>query len=165
MPGEIETAHNFQRDIFRDVSRPLLGGVECDDANRVVVLAGHQVANDSFEIGFADIDLGKCGARFPVIVDDKIKCLIVAARHNRRDKAPAYKNSKRNGYRENLNTKPRRRNRSRLPPTALAMISGERFGAGFGMGALAVSASVIVATRTMSEIGVPVHVADMSELT
>jgi hypothetical protein len=45
------------------------------------------------------------------------------------------------------------------------MISGERFGAGFGMGALAVSASVIVATRTMSEIGVPVHVADMSELT
>jgi hypothetical protein len=32
------------------------------------------------------------------------------------------------------------------------MISGERFGAGFGIGASAMSASVIAATRTMSEI-------------
>jgi hypothetical protein len=35
------------------------------------------------------------------------------------------------------------------------MMSGERFGAGFGMGARAMSASVIAATRTMSAIRVP----------
>jgi hypothetical protein len=64
------------------------------------------------------------------------------------------KNSKRNGYRENLSTKPRRRNRSLLPPTALAVISGERYGAGFGIGACAMSASVVVAMRTVSEIRV-----------
>jgi hypothetical protein len=42
------------------------------------------------------------------------------------------------------------RNRGRLPPTALAMISGERF----GIGAREMSASVMAATRTMSEIRV-----------
>jgi hypothetical protein len=34
------------------------------------------------------------------------------------------------------------------------MISGKRFGAGFGIEARAVPASVIAATRSMSEIGV-----------
>jgi len=70
--------------------RAVLGGVERDDANRVAVLAGHQIADDRFEIGFADIGFGECRAEVSVIVDDEIKILIVAARHNRRNKAPAH---------------------------------------------------------------------------
>jgi hypothetical protein len=133
MPGEIETAHNFPRDILRGILSPMFGGVERDDANRVAVLAGHRIADDGFEIGFPDIGFRECRAEVSVIVDDEIK---------------------RNGCRENLSTKPRRRNRSRLPPTALAMISGKRFGVGFGIGARAVYASGIAATRSMSEIRV-----------
>jgi hypothetical protein len=37
---------------------------------------------------------------------------------------------------------------------SLAVISGDRLGAGFGKGAGSMSASVIAATRSMSEIGV-----------
>jgi hypothetical protein len=48
-------------------------GVECDHANRVAVLAGHQVGDGGFEIGLADIGLGECRAKRPVIVDDDIK--------------------------------------------------------------------------------------------
>jgi hypothetical protein len=40
MPGEIETAHNFLRDILRGILRPMFGGVECDDADRVAVASG-----------------------------------------------------------------------------------------------------------------------------
>jgi hypothetical protein len=84
MPGEIEAAQNFPSDILRGIPRPMFGGIECDDPNRVAVLAGHQVVDGSFEIGLAEIGLRECGTRFPVIVDDEIKSLIVAVRHNRR---------------------------------------------------------------------------------
>jgi hypothetical protein len=134
----------------RCVSRPTLRNIEGDDSNRVAVLAGHQIADDGFEVGPIDIGFRKCGPQVSKIVDDEIKGLIVTARHIDGTKLRPIKNSKRNGYREKLSTKPRRRNRSRLPPTALAVISGE----GFGTGARAMSASVIAATRTMSEIGV-----------
>src|SRR5229473_3624426 len=97
MPGEIETAHNFPRDILRGILSPMFGGVERDDPNWVAVLAGHQIADDRFKIGFADIGFRECRAEVSVIVDDEIKILIVAAWHNRRDKAPVHKNSKRNG--------------------------------------------------------------------
>jgi hypothetical protein len=54
--GKIETAHNFPRDIFRGILDPMLGGVKCDDANRVAVLAGHRLMvvsrSASPEIGF-----------------------------------------------------------------------------------------------------------------
>ena len=49
MPGEIEMAHNFPRDILRGILGPMFGGVKCDDANRVAVLAGHQVVDGGFE--------------------------------------------------------------------------------------------------------------------
>src|SRR5450631_2056396 len=112
MRSEIETPHNFTRDILRGILSPMFGGVERNDANRVTVLAGHQVVDGGFQIGLADVRLGECGARCSVIVDDEIEGLIVAARHNRRNKAPVHKNSKRNGYPENLSTKSGRRNRS-----------------------------------------------------
>jgi hypothetical protein len=51
MPGEIETANNFQCDILRGVLGPMFGGVKRDDANRVAVLAGHQVVDGGIEIG------------------------------------------------------------------------------------------------------------------
>ena len=38
----------------------MFDGVVRDDANRVAVLAGHQIGNGGFEIGFADIGFGEC---------------------------------------------------------------------------------------------------------
>jgi len=49
-------------------------------------LTGHQV-----EIGFADVGFRECRAKFPVIVDDEIKGLVVAVRHNRRGPAPTHR--------------------------------------------------------------------------
>ena len=83
MPGEIETAHNFPRDILRDILGPMFDGVERDNPDRVAVLAGHQVVDGGFEIGLGDIGFRECGAQLAEIVDDKINRLIVAVRHNR----------------------------------------------------------------------------------
>jgi hypothetical protein len=146
-------AQNFPRDILRGILRPMFGGVECDDPNRVVILAGHQVGDGGFEIGFSDIGFRECRAEVSVIVDDEIRFRsgpfgTIEGTKLRSIKTPIATNT------GNLSTKSRRGNRSLLPPTALAMMSGERFGAGFGMGARAMSASVISATRTGSEIGV-----------
>jgi hypothetical protein len=117
--GEIETAHNFPRDIFRGVLRPMLGGVECGDANRVAVLAGHQIADDGFEVGLIDVGFRKCGPQVSEIVDDEIKGLIVTGRHNRRNNAPAHKKLQAQKILKDLSTNPKHRNRNQLPPTAL----------------------------------------------
>ena len=42
------------RDVFGNVLRPALGGVEGDDADWIGVLAGEQVLNDRFQIGGFD---------------------------------------------------------------------------------------------------------------
>jgi hypothetical protein len=34
--GEVEAAHDLPRDIFGSIFGPTLGGVECDDADRVI---------------------------------------------------------------------------------------------------------------------------------
>jgi hypothetical protein len=73
MSGKIETAQNFPRDILRGILGPMFGGVERDHADRVVILAGHQVGNGGFEIGLGDVGLRECGAGFPVIVYDEKK--------------------------------------------------------------------------------------------
>ena len=57
----------------------------------VAVLAGHQIVDGGFEIGFAEIGFRECRAKFPVIVDDDIKSLVVAVRHNRRGPAPTHR--------------------------------------------------------------------------
>ena len=90
MASEIEAAQNFPRNILRGILGPMFGGVERDDANRVAVLAGHQVGDGGFEIGFADIGFRKRGARFSIIVDDEIKILVVPVRYNRRGPIPAH---------------------------------------------------------------------------
>jgi len=69
----------------------MLGDVKRDDANRVVVLAGHQVGDGGFEIGFADVGFRECRAKFPVIVNDDIKSLVGAVRHNRRGPVPTHR--------------------------------------------------------------------------
>ena len=80
MPGEIGAAQNLPRNVFGCVSRPTLRNIEGDDANRVAVLAGHQIADDGFEVGLIDIGFRKCGPQVSKIVDDEIKGLIVTAR-------------------------------------------------------------------------------------
>jgi hypothetical protein len=60
----------------------MFGGVERDDANRVAVLAGHQIADEGFEIRFANIGFCECRAEVSKIVDDEINGLIVAAPHD-----------------------------------------------------------------------------------
>jgi hypothetical protein len=55
--GEVDASANFARDIFRDIFGPMLQRVECDDADRVAVLAGHQIANRRFEVGLVDVGL------------------------------------------------------------------------------------------------------------
>jgi len=35
-------------------------------------LAGHQVGDGGFEVGFADVGFRECRAKFPVIIDDDI---------------------------------------------------------------------------------------------
>jgi hypothetical protein len=88
---KISAAPDLMRDILRQISRPLFGGVERDDANRVAVLARHQIADDGFEIGFADIGFRECRAEVSLIVDDEINGLIVNVRHNRRGPAPTHR--------------------------------------------------------------------------
>jgi hypothetical protein len=68
----------------------MLGGVECDHANRVAVLARHQIGDDGFKIGLLDIGLGKRGAEVSEIIDDKINGLIVIGWHNRRGPIAAH---------------------------------------------------------------------------
>ena len=69
----------------------MLGDVKRDDANRVAVLSGHQIADRRFEIGLRDIGLGECEANVgPVIVDNDIKIQIVTAWHDRWSPSPAH---------------------------------------------------------------------------
>jgi hypothetical protein len=81
-------------------------------------LAGHQIADDGFEVGLIDIGFRKCGSQVFEIVDDEIKGLIVPLGTIDGTRLRPMKNSKRNGYRENLSRKPRHLDRSGLPPTA-----------------------------------------------
>jgi hypothetical protein len=103
MPGKIKAAQNFPRDLLRRVLGPMFGGVECDDPNRVAVLAGHQIGDGGFEIGMLDIGLGKRGAKVPEIIDDKINSLTVIGRYDRR--GPAHNQLLTQQRPENLSTK------------------------------------------------------------
>ena len=88
--GKINAPLKLACDILRDIFRPVLSRVECDHADRVAVLARHQIGDDGFEIGLLDIGLGKRGAEVSEIIDDKINGLIVIGWHNRRGPAPTH---------------------------------------------------------------------------
>ncbi len=49
-------------------TRRRLSGVECDYANRVAVLARHQIGDDGFKIGPLDVGLGKAMPRCPKLL-------------------------------------------------------------------------------------------------
>jgi hypothetical protein len=104
--------------------------------------------------GFHDADARK--HRWPVmigeIVDDGINRPILAVRHNRRNKAPGHKNSKRSGYPESLSTKAARRNRNRLPPT----IGGVKMRISIALLALFAASTVYAETSSVSCTG-PLH--------
>jgi hypothetical protein len=70
--GKINAPLNLACDILRDIFRPVLSGVERDHANRVAVLARHQIGDDGFKIGLLDISLGKRGGKLPEFIDDKM---------------------------------------------------------------------------------------------
>jgi hypothetical protein len=126
----------------------MFGGVECDDSKRVTVLARHQIADDGFEIGFANIGFCECRAEVSVIVDDEIKILIVAVRHNRRNEAPAHK-------RLQTQRLPREHETEASEPQSITAdrLCDDIGRALRGTGAHTMSASVIAATRSMSELG------------
>ena len=52
---QIAAPAQLMGDICGDVLRPALGGVEGDDADRVVVLAGQQVLDHGFQVGGLDV--------------------------------------------------------------------------------------------------------------
>jgi len=55
--GNTQKAHDLGRKIFRDIFGPMLGGVEGDDLDRVVVLAGEKIGDRRFQIGSLNIGL------------------------------------------------------------------------------------------------------------
>ena len=71
-------------DVGRDVTRPAFGGVEADDAYGVVVLAGHQVLDDGFQIGRLEIGLAPHQAVSAEIVHHQIDIPIIVPGNDRR---------------------------------------------------------------------------------
>jgi hypothetical protein len=71
-------------DVFGDNFRPAFDGVEGDDADRVLVLAGQQVLNDGLEISSLAIGLAPGAAAFPEIVGHQKDRLVVAVGYDRR---------------------------------------------------------------------------------
>jgi hypothetical protein len=80
---EIATLAQFVRHVCRHILRPLLGGVEGDDADRIFVLALEQTKDDGFQIRRLDIGLAP-GAAVPAkVVNNELQFLIVTFRHDR----------------------------------------------------------------------------------
>ena len=84
---KISASPDLPCDNFRDIFRPMLGGVECDDSDRVAVLAGHQIADGGFEIGLLYICLAIGAAQPSEIIEHEMDGLIITARYYRRDNA------------------------------------------------------------------------------
>ena len=77
---------NFLSDAFGNVVRPMLQSVEGYDANRIVELPGHKIADDGLEFRALDFGLAVNGA-VAETVDDEIDRLIGAVRDS--DRRPA----------------------------------------------------------------------------
>lgn len=81
---DIAARLDFEGDIFRDVLRPTLGGVESDDADRVVELPRHQIGYDSLKVCPFDVGFAIGSAKGAKTVDHEVDGLIRAIGHNRR---------------------------------------------------------------------------------
>src|SRR5437764_8774018 len=83
LTGKTKTAHDLAGDIFRDIFGPTLGSVEGHYANRIVILAGHQIGNYAFQIG-PPLDGLTIGApQTAEVIEHEIDGLIATVRHNR----------------------------------------------------------------------------------
>jgi len=71
---------NFLSDVFRNIVCPVLQSVEGNDANRIIELPGHKIANDGFELRALDLGLAIHGAILKA-VDHEIDRLIRAVRY------------------------------------------------------------------------------------
>jgi hypothetical protein len=83
--GQLQIAAmlDFAGDVFGDVLRPALCGVEGDDPDRVAVLASHQVGDDGLEVRGLSVGFPPNGAEPAEIVLHQVDCLIVAGWHDR----------------------------------------------------------------------------------
>jgi hypothetical protein len=71
-------------DVFRDVLRPALGSVKGDHADRVFVLPGQQISDDSLKVGPFVIGLALDCAKAAEVVFHQVDHLILAIGHDRR---------------------------------------------------------------------------------
>jgi hypothetical protein len=78
---DIAAGLNFERDIFRDVLRPMLKRVEGDNADRVDELSRHQIGDDGFEVGPLNFGLAVNGVAAKA-VDNEEGNLIRPLRHD-----------------------------------------------------------------------------------
>jgi hypothetical protein len=53
------------------------GGVEGDDLDCIRVLAGEELANDGFAVGFRNVRLDESAAELPEIIDDEVNRVVV----------------------------------------------------------------------------------------
>ena len=67
--SRIAAPTNLARDIGRHIIRPMLGGIERDDADWIAVLACNHVPNDRFEIGAIDVGLSVGPANRAKVID------------------------------------------------------------------------------------------------
>ena len=72
---------DFECDVLRNIFRPMLRGVERNDADRVTELAGNQVHYDRFEIRLLDLGFPVDRTQRTKTVDDKVDGLVGAAGH------------------------------------------------------------------------------------
>ena len=81
---EIQPPAEFPGYVFRGVAGPSLGDIEADYPDRIAVLPGEQIGDDSLETGLFDAGLWPYPAEPPEIVDHQVNVLIVAPGHDRR---------------------------------------------------------------------------------
>ena len=70
-------------DVGRNVLRPLFGGVEGDDANRIFVLALKQIEDHGFQIGSFHIGFASGAAVLAKVIDNEVNVPILVLRHDR----------------------------------------------------------------------------------
>jgi hypothetical protein len=66
-----------------NILRPVFGGVEADDPDRVLILPFEHVHDDRFEIGALDVGLPEGSTAATKIVHNDVDVLIIASRHDR----------------------------------------------------------------------------------
>ena len=72
-PFQPKPTQDFLRDGLRDIRGPIGLRVEHDHAQRIAVLAGHQVGDGGVVVGAVDIGLGERRTKPAIVVDDDVE--------------------------------------------------------------------------------------------